>query len=381
MTLNQTKKKSTMQMSAFDQMLSPSSYLNQNRSGASKFFNANKKGDLKNFAKVTKDVWFHQWCPLCKHNIDEMREYQKERDTICWDIIEKYKQLEAIETGDENKKDYLSTPFGLKLSVAEDVNPYEFVRDYYDVIYSDITAHIVDKKFRTACGSGFLSFLENVEFNGGWCSSFSAPKKEDIILDIGGGYGMFALVALKLGAKRVYVFEPNTQARNIIKRNRDLNGYTQDQMPIFKYAFSDVVGSAYLYNKSLYPCSGVIQYVSPDNPAYKNQNYEIVDVITLDDFIHKMEFQARQESEDTNTPYVKPKIDFIKIHTNGSEHLVLKGGTYLLQWFELPDLVINTYFSPYEYKLTREIIDANTYNNSHYIYQQRKTKFHASADN
>ncbi|MCK9576981.1 MAG: hypothetical protein M0R51_13850, partial [Clostridia bacterium] len=63
MTLNQTKKKSTMQMSAFDQMLSPSSYLNQNRSGASKFFNANKKGDLKNFAKVTKDVWFHQWCP------------------------------------------------------------------------------------------------------------------------------------------------------------------------------------------------------------------------------------------------------------------------------------------------------------------------------
>ena len=381
MNLKQTKKRSTQnQMSLFDQLFSPLSQLNQNRKGASKFFNAAKKGDMKAFAKLTKDVWFHKWSPISKKNDEEFRTYNKELQSICNDVIEKYKDLQCIETGISEKKNYLSTPFGLKLSVADDVNPYEFVRDYYDVIYSDITAHIVDKKFRNACGSDFISFLENVEYNGGWCSTFSSPKKDDIIIDIGGGYGMFALLALKLGAKKVYVFEPNTHARNIIKRNRELNGYTQEEMPIFKYAIGEKTGSAYLYTKPMYHCSGVIKSISPDNPAYKNQNYEIIDVITLDAFIQKMETQARIESEETNTPYIKPKVNFIKIHTNGNERFVLKGATYLLQYFdtELPDLVVNTSFSPYEYKLTRSIIDDNTYNNSHYEYLQRMTKFHAS---
>lgn len=363
----------TKQISILDQMFSPLSQLNQNKKGANKFYNTAKHSNLKEFAKLTRNVWFHQWWPLAKKNTEEIQKYEKELNSICQNIIKKYKELEGIETGIIEDKDYISTPFDLKFSVANDVNPYEFVRDYYDVIYSDVSVHTIDKKFRNACGSDFIKFLENIEFNGGWCSSFSAPKKGDIIIDIGGGYGMFALLALKLGAKQVYVFEPNTQARNIIKRNRELNGYTQEQMPIFKYAFGDVSGSAYLYTKPGYPCSGIIRHISPDTPAYKTQHYENVEIITLDNLIHKM------QTEYLESKLIKqPKIDFIKIHTNGNERLVMKGASYLLQFYEdLPDIVVNTSFSPYEYKLTKNIIDENTSDN-HYEYIQRITKFHAS---
>jgi FkbM family methyltransferase len=372
------KKKTKTQTNLFDQLMSPLSRLNQNKKGSSKFEKMNRNSDLKDFAKMTKLYWHHKWSPLRKVTEKENMNYTRELHTLCENVINKYKELEIIENGEESKyKEYISTPSGLKLYVGKEIDSYEFVRNYYDVIYSDISAHIVDKKFRASCGYTMISFLENIDYDGGWNTSLSSPKQNDVVLDIGAGYGFFALLAIKiLGASKVYVFEPNKIAREIIIKNRELNGITKEQMPIFNYAFGESSGMAFLYSQPTQPCSGTIEKISADEPSYKNQHYEPTEMITLDDFVHKLEGNARQKVKDDDTKYVPPKINFIKIHTNGDERRVLKGASYLLNFYEdLPDIVVNTSFSPYEYKLSRIILDEFT---NKYDYLQRISKFHAA---
>lgn len=348
--------------------------ISQNKKGASKFEKVVRKTNLSKFGTDAKRFYTRKWNPFISVSEKEENQYNDKLETICKQIIAKMQESESFENENYDSS-YVTTVNGIKLSLV-DVNPYEFIRDYYDILYCDVMDNLVDKKFRNACGPEFLHFLENVDYQGKWSDYSSIPKKDDVVIDIGGGYGIFALWALKLQAKTVYVFEPNKKAREIITRNRDLNGYTKDQMPIFPFAISDKKKLTYLMSKNNCPQSGILKEVESDNLLYKTNNLERVEVITFDEFYQKLESSNRELSTRLNKLYETPRINFIKIHTNGDEHLVLQGSTYYLNNIpDLADFAINTRSNVDERNLCRSIIEKN--NGNYTITSRRKAKMHA----
>jgi len=363
---------------SFSEYVQPLSLINQNKKGAKNFEKLVKKTNLAKFGKLTKQYHAKKWNPLMSVSEKEEIQYNDQLEKICENIIAKMQEVEKLEQENYDFS-YVTTVNGIQLSV-ENINAYEFIRDYYDILYCDVIDNLVDKKFRTACGPEFLHFLENIDYQGKWSDYSSIPKKDDVIIDIGGAYGIFAIWALKLQAKIVYVFEPNEKAREIITRNRDLNGYTKEQMPIFPFAISDQNKISYILNEKNKYQSGILTEIKSDNLLYKNEGIEKIKVITFDDFFHKLEYVNRKKSNVLKQMYKPPIINFIKIHTNGNEHLVLKGATYYLNNMnDLGDFAINIRFNCNERKLCSEIIEEN--NGNYAITSKRKAKMHAIYDN
>lgn len=335
-----------------------------------------RKTPFEHFGKETNKFYTKVWHPFKTISKKEEKQYTEKLENICAEIICRMREIEETETNDYDGS-YITTVNGIKLTI-EGVNSYEFIRDYYDILYCDVMDNLVDKKFRTACGPQFLHFLENIDYQGRWSDNDSVVKENDVVIDVGGGYGVFALWALKLKAKTVYVFEPNKSARDIIIQNRELNGYTKEQMPIFPFAMSDKKGNGYLYTEEGQPQSGKLTYVEADDPLYKTNNLERVSINTIDEFIHKLESANREKAKLTKQ-YVAPVINFIKINTNGKEHLVLKGvNTYLNSTnVNLADFAINSRDAVEEYKLCKGIIESA---NGNYRFYRRYSKTHAIYD-
>lgn len=367
--MRMTSKKQTSL--GLEELFDPYARITQNYKGSLKFLKAAKNTNLYDFAKLAKSYHFAVYNPLSSASTIQKHHdvYYTKLEGFCTNIITKMKQLEEFETG-ERHDDYITTVNGLKLT-TEGVNPYEFVRDYYDVLFCDVVNEVVDKRFREACGITFLHFLEEIDYNGKWTDGGSCPEKGSIVVDVGGGYGFFALLALQLGAKKVYVFEPNTEARNIIIKNRELNGYTKDEMVIYPYALGDKSRTTYLMYKTGFPQTSTLRDIPPDTHFYIKQNREKVEIITFDMFYQRLKNDSKNE---------KVHIDFIKIHTNGSENEVVKGATYYLNYNEsnnLADFAINTSSNSQTYKNCKSTFDEVTHP---YLHTRRWAKMHSVCD-
>ena len=359
------------------ELLSPHSYLNRNRKGAKKFKIANKKLP---FAKECEKLWHNRWLKFTqsKNESERWANYFAECDVRCQLIIDKLLEFEEFENVNYTPN-VITTALGIRLT-TENVNPYEFIHNYYNILYCDIKTNKRDLKFRNSLTAENVSFFENIDYCGSYQTNASAIEKDDVVIDVGAGYGIFALLALKQGASKVYCFEPNDDARAVLALNRELNGYTKEQMPIYKSALGDSPKSAIMYTKSKKPLSGVIRDVDTDRTEPIRRNITYVDVITLDDFYRKLQAQARKLAQATNSTYQIPKIDFIKVSTNGNENLVLKGGAYLFGDFgegDLPDISIDITNMVDEYKKCEIVLDKFSARYSHIL---RIAKLHCLAD-
>jgi FkbM family methyltransferase len=136
-------------------------------------------------------------------------------------------------------------------------------------------------------------------------------KNAGTVLDIGSNTGIFALVAAIENPKRqVYAFEPVPRIYNHLQRNIDLNRLRN--LHPCQAAVSDYNGEI-----TLYIPAGDLPTEASTQPGFREAAETIiVEAITLDSFVaqHKI-----------------ARIDLIKVDTETTEPIVLKGGKETLE--------------------------------------------------
>lgn len=125
--------------------------------------------------------------------------------------------------------------------------------------------------------------------------------KDKIVIDGGANIGEFSIYCARLGAKKIYAFEPLSSTYEILKQQIALNGLEGIVIPINK-ALGDKNEKLNIKFSDAGDSSASICL------ATKTDYSEMVDVIKLDDFI------------------VDEKVGFIKLDVEGYEENVLWGG-------------------------------------------------------
>jgi len=143
--------------------------------------------------------------------------------------------------------------------------------------------------------------------------------KNRIIIDAGSNNGDFSLLAVYMGAKKVYAFEPVSSTTNMFLENIRLNNM-QDKISVFKKA---------LGNKN---CFKEIYFARSGDGGAKigkvaGQKCEKIEIIRLDDFVADNKIK---------------KIDFIKMDVEGFEDRLLMGASNVLKKFK-PVLSLSAY--------------------------------------
>ena len=112
----------------------------------------------------------------------------------------------------------------------------------------------------------------------------SLLKPSSVVFDIGANVGYYSLVAAPLvgSTGRVYAFEPASRQFASLKKNASRNGFTQI-LPN-KLALADKPGEAVLYQEDEFNTGSA----SLHRTGHNNTKGEIVNVITLDDFVEPL---------------------------------------------------------------------------------------------
>lgn len=134
-------------------------------------------------------------------------------------------------------------------------------------------------------------------------------KRGDVVLDIGANVGFYTLIFARLvGPKgKVFAFEPDPESFYLLKKNVEINGYTN--VILIQKAVSNSNGKLRLYLSELNKGDHRIW------DSWEKRNSIEIESIRLDDYF-------KNYSE---------KISFIKIDTQGAEGLVFQGMSDLLK--------------------------------------------------
>ena len=140
---------------------------------------------------------------------------------------------------------------------------------------------------------------------------YSLISKNDVIFDIGGNYGWYALhLSKKFPLSKIYSFEPISYTYDIFLKNIKINN--SNNILVHNFGLSDKVG-----NFSFYYDPNLSVNASLNNVSESKNAVEIkCKVDTLDDFV-----------QDNNIN----KIDFIKCDIEGAELFALKGSIKTLK--------------------------------------------------
>ncbi|MBU1449324.1 FkbM family methyltransferase [Patescibacteria group bacterium] len=133
------------------------------------------------------------------------------------------------------------------------------------------------------------------------------PSPRQVVIDVGAQYGNYTLDACSLGAK-VYAFEPNPESFEILRRNVEVNGFT----------------NCTLLNFGLWS---------------KTDKLLIAGYAPHSDWRGRFRVIALDEWVELNG---MTKVDFIKIDTEGAELEILKGGLNTLRRFK-PKLLVEVH--------------------------------------
>jgi len=144
-------------------------------------------------------------------------------------------------------------------------------------------------------------------------------KPGDVVVDIGANIGYFTLLAAKLvGSKgRVYAFEPEPRNFGFLKKNIELNGYTN--VFAFQKAISDKAEKVKLFlcdsdtgHHTINQYDGIDVY--KPNLGKEREKFVEVDSVILDE-------QFKEGS----------KVDIVKMDCEGAEWLALAGMDKLIR--------------------------------------------------
>lgn len=171
-------------------------------------------------------------------------------------------------------------------------------------------------------------------------------KKCNVFFDIGANSGYYSVLAAKINPEiTVHSFEPSSGPLHFLIRNREIN-QLQDQITINSIALSNETGEATFYEvvNSKYPYVkynlggvGSLQADVLKNPT-------IVKTETLDHFVEQNAIR---------------NIDLIKIDTEGTEDLILRGAEQTIKSHK-PIIICETLFNKIEKEL-EEIMRSHDY--------------------
>ena len=164
-----------------------------------------------------------------------------------------------------------------------------------------------------------ISYRESILSN--QYNIFPENIKGRIVIDGGSNLGEFAVYCAKLGAKKVYAFEPVTKTYGLLVNNIRLNKLGLKVIPV-KKALGDSNEKMNIYFNQIGDSGASI------NLGGHGINSEIIKLAKLDDFIKKSE-----------------KIGFIKLDVEGYEENALKGASKIIKR-DKPILAFSAYHRP-----------------------------------
>jgi FkbM family methyltransferase len=171
-----------------------------------------------------------------------------------------------------------------------------------------------------------------------WVAELDPPvavRKGDWVIDVGGHVGVFTNHALKLGAEKVFIVEPDPVNVECIRRNFRDEIAAQRVIVIPEGAWSKT--SSIELNLS-------VANSGTGSMMYKEQGAQtiVVPVRPIDDMVavHKM-----------------PRVDFIKMDIEGAEREALKGAAQTLNKWR-PRLALDSYHLPDDAALLPKVIAA-----------------------
>ena len=146
-------------------------------------------------------------------------------------------------------------------------------------------------------------------------------KRAKRFVDVGANIGYYSLVAAAVNpAIEVVSFEPMPAAFRYLKRNLALNGF--EHVKAEEVALSDVEGSA--------------TFFVAKNPKFTDVEHHLGGMSSLDaeQAVRAGEAEEVEVKTDTLDHYVQNKlqknIDLLKLDTEATEHLVLRGAEHVL---------------------------------------------------
>ncbi len=140
-------------------------------------------------------------------------------------------------------------------------------------------------------------------------SVFEEIREGDTVLDIGGHVGMWTILfAKQVGPKGfVYVFEPEQQGCDAIKRNVEINDLKN--VETIMAAVSDENTTAKFYTRPGKATHSIFEQTPAPSPT-GNQDENIVEVVTIDELVEQGRIKIP---------------NFIKLDIEGAELLALEG--------------------------------------------------------
>ncbi|MCC6691660.1 MAG: FkbM family methyltransferase [Bacteroidia bacterium] len=202
-------------------------------------------------------------------------------------------------------------------------------------------------------------------------------KKSKIFFDIGSNIGYYAVAAKLFNPTvKVVAFEPLPAAYKYLKNNIALNNF--NDVVCEKIALSDNVGTAQFYVSYNKKMSNIIDQLpgdsSLDSTVSGSSAFSPIDVTTntLDNYV-------------SNIFPKNGQIDFIKIDTEATEHLVFQKSTSVLQ-FHRPvimceiikgktELQLDAIFSKFNYAYYRLLSDGMLTETTRFIVEQAKEDY------
>lgn len=126
--------------------------------------------------------------------------------------------------------------------------------------------------------------------------------RADILIDIGANIGVFSLYAAQSGVERIYAYEPNRSAYNVLLRNISVNGLEKTISPK-RLAVSGCDRETVKIPLGSSPYNQITR-------GNSGEDFEEVSTVTLDTIINENNFDS---------------VDLLKIDCEGAEYEIIPG--------------------------------------------------------
>jgi FkbM family methyltransferase len=138
----------------------------------------------------------------------------------------------------------------------------------------------------------------------------------DFVLDVGGNVGQYAVFfsALVAPSGKVITFEPDSQHRNVLRRNLQLNKFPT-HVEVEDIALSDTAGTHSFFSRND-AMSSLVRSGLGTNADSPDIREEVVTTMRLDEYL---------KTKELGSP------DWVKIDTEGAEINILRGAREMLQ--------------------------------------------------
>jgi FkbM family methyltransferase len=142
-------------------------------------------------------------------------------------------------------------------------------------------------------------------------------KPSDLVLDIGGHFGQYAvlLASLVSNSGRVITFEPDRDARSTLSKNVALNGFF-DRVEVQPLALFDLEGEYTFFSNGADSMSSLARSGLGTNAQAQEIVQYLVKTVRLDDFLTSRDL---------------PFPAYVKLDTEGAEINILRGAKTLLR--------------------------------------------------